>query len=251
MKPSFDLASIKFPRFEYPDYIAQLYRIHGIKALSKQFRYHHRRPFSRQLIHRFSPSGIGIEIGVGALTIAPLTRTLLTDGFSSHANNRTLASHFFKAHEIPFADQEFSFVLSEHVLEHLSNPIAALQEWRRILKSGGKVFLFLPHALRTFDKYRPRTSLAHLIQDYESQIPEHDETHLEEWKSEVLDRNLAPHYQSIPFQEHSALGIVHHHVWITEDMVELLTYLRFKITYSIDQAPDRLDSFLIVAEKRF
>ena len=249
MSDPIEIASMQFPRFEYPAFIIQLYTVHGIKALSKQFRYQHRRPFSRGLMNRFSPKGIGIEVGVGALTVAPVTRTLLTDGFHSHANYQTLATHFCKAHQISCPAQQFSFVLSEHVLEHLSNPIAALREWLRILKPAGKLFLFLPHKERTFDRYRSRTPLSHLIQDYETQISQQDDTHLMDWKTHVLDRNLAPHYQGIPFQEHSALGIVHHHVWITEDIVELLIYVGFKIISNVDQVPDRLDSFVVIGEK--
>lgn len=39
--------------------------------------------------------------------------------------------------QLPFADQTFDVVLAAHVLEHLPNAVAALEEIRRVLKPGG------------------------------------------------------------------------------------------------------------------
>jgi len=35
------------------------------------------------------------------------------------------------------ADNGYDFVLSSHCLEHVANPLAALQEWRRVTRPGG------------------------------------------------------------------------------------------------------------------
>lgn len=39
----------------------------------------------------------------------------------------------------------FDYVFSSHCLEHLQNPIAALEHWRSRLKPQGVLFLYLPH----------------------------------------------------------------------------------------------------------
>jgi SAM-dependent methyltransferase len=39
----------------------------------------------------------------------------------------------------------YDFVLCSHTLEHIANPLQALQEWMRILKPGGLAVLVLPH----------------------------------------------------------------------------------------------------------
>ena len=56
--------------------------------------------------------------------------------------------------------------ISSHVLEHFHNPVKALLEWYRIVRPGGIIFMIVPHMERTFDKDRPRTDLAHLIDDF-------------------------------------------------------------------------------------
>lgn len=48
------------------------------------------------------------------------------------------------ADDLPFEDGEMDYLLCSHILEHLIDPIAALKEWRRILKPGGKLYLSLP-----------------------------------------------------------------------------------------------------------
>ena len=45
-----------------------------------------------------------------------------------------------------FADESMDFVFSSHLLEHIENTQAALTEWWRVLKVGGYLVLYLPHA---------------------------------------------------------------------------------------------------------
>lgn len=39
----------------------------------------------------------------------------------------------------------FDYIFSSHCLEHLSDPIEALEHWRSRLRPGGVLFLYLPH----------------------------------------------------------------------------------------------------------
>lgn len=45
-----------------------------------------------------------------------------------------------------FADRSLDFVYSSHTLEHLDNPEKVLREWWRVIKMGGNLVLYLPHA---------------------------------------------------------------------------------------------------------
>ncbi len=78
------------------------------------------------------------------------------------------------------ASETYGVVLSSHTLEHIANPLQALQEWARILKPGGHLLLVLPDKKRTFDHRRPVTAFAHLLDDFERSVGEDDLTHLPE-----------------------------------------------------------------------
>jgi SAM-dependent methyltransferase len=46
--------------------------------------------------------------------------------------------------QLPFPDEQFDVVTALDVLEHLDDDTAALREFRRVLKPGGRVFVFAP-----------------------------------------------------------------------------------------------------------
>ncbi len=46
----------------------------------------------------------------------------------------------------PFHDSAFDAVISQHVIEHLPDVDAALREWKRVLKTDGRIALATPNA---------------------------------------------------------------------------------------------------------
>jgi SAM-dependent methyltransferase len=54
----------------------------------------------------------------------------------------------------------FDYIFSSHCLEHLTNPIAALEHWKTRLKPGGVLFLYLPHPDMTY--WQPQHCRKHL-----------------------------------------------------------------------------------------
>ena len=44
-----------------------------------------------------------------------------------------------------FASEQWDFVFSSHLLEHIEDHVAALKEWWRLIKVGGHLCLYLPH----------------------------------------------------------------------------------------------------------
>ena len=65
------------------------------------------------------------------------------------------------------SDGSMDFVVANHFIEHCQDPIRALTNHFRVLKTGGILFLALPDKRFTFDKDRPVTPNAHLYQDHE------------------------------------------------------------------------------------
>lgn len=64
----------------------------------------------------------------------------------------------------------FDFVFSSHCLEHLVNPVAALEHWRDQLVTGGRLFVYLPHPSMTY------------------WLPQNCRKHLHSWRPEDMAR---------------------------------------------------------------
>jgi SAM-dependent methyltransferase len=240
----------KFPKFDF--FLRQKigFKRYGIKYLYKQFRPNIVRSFSKDLVKKYTNNGIGLEIGVGGSSIAPLNRTVLSDAYCNHTTSVSIAKEFFRADCIPYDDNTFDFVLAEHVIEHLTNPIKTLIELKRVLKKNGILILFNPNKNKTFDIYREVTKPDHLIKDYEKNISEFDNTHLEEFKKNVFSNDLASHYKNFSDEEILNNGYIHHHVFTPSSLTEILTYISFEVIYSLDEVPDRNDSFLVIGKKQ-
>jgi SAM-dependent methyltransferase len=155
--------------------------------------------------HRGAFLGRGLEIGGpsqifgahGAMPVYPVARQIDNVTFASRTRweGRVEAGETFsfdprkaagrqyiaEATDLSaIADESYDFVISSHMLEHCANPIAALKEWRRVVRTDGALLLVVPHRDGTFDRFRPVTPLSHLIQDALSNVREDDRTHLDE-----------------------------------------------------------------------
>lgn len=132
------------------------------------------------------------------------------------------------------ADNTYDFLLSSHVVEHTANPIQAMSEWKRVLKEQGTLVLIAPHKEGTFDHARPLTTLAHMIEDYEQKTPETDTTHLAEILA-LHDLSRDPGAGSrAAFEERCANNLavrgMHHHVFDTALLMELVDHMGLQIT---------------------
>ena len=131
------------------------------------------------------------------------------------------------------ADQEYDFVISSHVIEHIANPIKAINEWKRILKDQGLLLVICPHKEGTFDHLRQTTTLAHLINDYEKNIAEDDLSHLDEILS-FHDLSMDPpagtrEQFSLRSKDNFHNRGLHHHVFTTELVIQLFDFLNIEI----------------------
>lgn len=231
-------------------YRFQRKRFSTLRALLRCLRKDLRRTASRALLHRYIENDDrGLEIGAGETTIAPIRQTVLSDAYPDHAGAQTLAREFFPAERIPYPDGHFDFLVNEHVLEHLPDPIQGLKEWRRVLRPGGILFITLPHPARTFDRNRSITPLEHLMSDHDRGVDSLEDFHWPEWKEKVIDAGLAPQYQPYSKEETLQNNLIHRHVFVPETLGALLKSLSFEVRETIEPAPDRSDSFIVIAEK--
>jgi len=90
--------------------------------------------------------GRGLDVGAGPWPLPGALPVELRDGGDA----------------MSLPEGEFDYVFSSHCLEHLVNPVAALEHWKSRLNVGGVLFLYLPHPDMTY--WRPQTCRKHLHQ---------------------------------------------------------------------------------------
>ncbi len=119
------------------------------------------------------------------------------------------------------------FIVASNVLEHLPSPLKALKSWYEALRGGGCLLLKVPDKRFSFDHRRERTSLTHLIEEYENPDSIDLRAHYGEWvelvngkprQSADFEREL----QKLMAQNYS----IHYHVWIDRDLREVIEYTR-------------------------
>lgn len=145
------------------------------------------------------------------------------------------------------ADGSYDFLLSSHCLEHVANPLAALNEWHRVVRADGHLILILPDPARTFDCARPITSLQHLRADYAANIGEDDLTHLDEILA-LHDLGRDPHAGSPEEFRARALRnpdnrCLHHHVFDLASMRQMLEETGWHVQRSERVRPLHLIAF--------
>jgi SAM-dependent methyltransferase len=121
-----------------------------------------------------------------------------------------------------FPDESLDFVIANHMLEHVEDPIEALLHFLRVLRPGGILFLTLPDARRTFDRLRARTTVEHLLRDHRDGPEVSRREHYEEWArfiEGVADEDVARRADQFATER----ARHHFHVW------ELDTFLAFLI----------------------
>jgi predicted SAM-dependent methyltransferase len=150
------------------------------------------------------------------------------------------------------ADASQDFVIANHLLEHLPDAIGAMKEWYRVLRPGGILFLALPDKRLTFDKHRPRTTLAHLVADHRDRGEGSRSRHYEEYARLVHNMEGDDAVREAARLMETSYSI-HFHVWIPEDIERLIAHLRdaFHVTWNVVHYVDSTgsDEFICVLQR--
>jgi ADP-heptose:LPS heptosyltransferase/predicted SAM-dependent methyltransferase len=105
---------------------------------------------SKKIVWEVAPylRGKGLDLGCGTFKILPQAIGVDTGEDAGKYGWRSVADIRQDATKLNmFASQSMDFVYSSHLLEHVEDHKAALREWWRVLKHGGKLALYLPHKL--------------------------------------------------------------------------------------------------------
>lgn len=144
----------------------------------------------------------------------------------------------------------YNFVIANHMIEHCQNPISAIQNFLRVLNTGGILYMGVPNKHHTFDKDRPLTSLEHLVKDYQ-QGPEWSKySHYEEYVrlvDKVPEEQVAARMKLLLDMDYS----IHFHVWKPDTFLELLSYCQKQLNFgfTIEHCQENYLEFICILRK--
>jgi len=89
-------------------------------------------------------AGRGLDIGCGSCKVFP--SAIGIDMARGPSGQKVADLQLDGCRLDHFADGAFDYVFSSHFLEHVEDWQSALREWWRLLRVGGHLILYLPHA---------------------------------------------------------------------------------------------------------
>ncbi len=134
-------------------------------------------------------------------------------------------------------DRQYDFIISSNVIEHIANPLRAVEEWLSVLKPGGALLIVAPRKESNFDHRRDIVKFSHLLEDYHNKTGEDDLTHLDEiMKLHDLDQDK-PAGSREQFYERSLNNYenrcLHQHVYDMNVLEEIYNYFNLTAIYRI------------------
>ncbi len=154
---------------------------------------------------------------------------------------------------VPLASQDF--IISAHVIEHLWNPIGAIEAAVSRLKPGGHFLLVVPELTATWDRMRPSTTLEHMLADWKDGG---EGTRLQAYIEHT--RYVHPLLTGETIPEHqietTARAVMdagmdlHVHAWQTRGFRELLDHLAPRLGFEVVAELTNVSENLFVLHRR-
>lgn len=132
------------------------------------------------------------------------------------------------------ATESQDFVIANHFIEHVQDPIGVLRRHLDVLRPGGVLFLGVPDKRLTFDVRRPATPLEHLFRDHDEGPAWSFLDHVREYAELVEQQqgeNLEARVAALAAQGEPS---IHFHVWTLDDFAEFLVGLRQRLGWRFD-----------------
>ena len=184
--------------------------------------------------------GDGVEIGAlhNPLSLPSDVRVRYVDRMS----NSALHSHYPELEQeelVPvdiigdaqnlhaFETDQLDFVIANHLIEHMEDPIRALAEMSRVLRPGGILYLAVPDPRNTFDKDREPTDVTHIVKEFRHGVETTKYAHYLEWvelvegltnETSAAQRSRDGRVRELIETDYS----IHFHVWRPEHFIEFL-----------------------------
>ena len=137
----------------------------------------------------------------------------------------------------------YDFCFSSHSLEHIANPLKAINEWLRIIKKDGFIIIVVPEKSVCFDHKRSYSNFSTLLSQYKKNIGEDDLSTL----PEILmnhDLSMDPPAGNLEAFTKRSLDnfnnrCLHHYVYNDQLLKEICLFFKCQIIYNETQEINR------------
>lgn len=134
-----------------------------------------------------------------------------------------------------FDDNAFDFVANSHVLEHVANPGRQIEEWIRIIRPGGILYMIVPDKRFCFDRRREVTSLSHLMQEFQDDVDTVSIDHYRDYiintnGEDGINRETSESYVEKCYKEQ---GSIHVHVFTADSLEQFLQTLKQYVPFDV------------------
>lgn len=137
---------------------------------------------------------------------------------------------------VSIPDATYDFVFASHTLEHISNPLKAMKEWKRVVKEKGYIILILPEKSICFDHLRDISSFNTLLKQYQNNVTEDDLSTL----PEILRKHdLSRDPPAGTFEQFTRRSLdnynnrcLHHYVYNVDLLKEITRWAESEFIYS-------------------
>ena len=140
-------------------------------------------------------------------------------------------------------DNQYDFLFSSHSLEHIANPLKAIEEWLRIVKPNGYIIIIVPEKSVCFDHKRSYSSFSTLMSQYKLNVGEDDLSTLPEI---LLNHDLtmdppAGDLESFKLRSMNNFSnrCLHHYVYNDELLMEICKHFNCEFIYNETQGLNR------------
>jgi SAM-dependent methyltransferase len=158
---------------------------------------------------------------------------------------------------IQIEDSSQDFIIANHFIEHCQNVIKTLQNFQRVLKPGGFIFMAVPDKRFTFDINRDITNYEHILKDFYEGPEWYEQNHYVDFVKHTEhgegknDKEIEEKIVELKEKNFS----IHFHVWDFNAMLSLLmnltkdNILKFDIELAKAPTPGTVESIFILKKK--
>lgn len=161
-------------------------------------------------------------------------KSLINNGRYFYYKNRVGTQYISEATDLMHIKSDsYDFLITSNCLEHVANPLKAIEEWLRVIKNQGDILLVVPNKKNNFDHKRKITKFEHLIEDYQKNVDEKDLTHLPEiLKYHDIKRDSGvKNFNEFKVRclNNFVLRGMHHHVFDDELLKKIYNYFNIEL----------------------